>query len=109
MRFLIDDSVPIENRLTAVLEGRYRVEGAGLNFLTKVLAAHNPMKFTVYNEPVAKALKYFEYDMPYGLTAAQKYLEFSRLMEGFRIESGARNAFDVDAFFYNYWEQNIKS
>jgi hypothetical protein len=29
-------------------------------------------------------------------------------MECFRVESGARNAFDVDAFFFDYWEQNIK-
>jgi hypothetical protein len=30
-------------------------------------------------------------------------------MEQFRAESGARNAFDVDAFFYDYWEQHIKN
>jgi hypothetical protein len=35
--------------------------------------------------------------------------EFAHLMEQFRAESGARNAFDVDAFFYDYWEQHIKN
>jgi hypothetical protein len=109
LRFLVDDSISIERRLTEVLEGKYRVEGVSNNFLTKVLAVHDPMNFTVDNAPVFKALKHFEYDMPRGYTAAQQYLEFARLMKEFRIASSAKNSFYVDAFFYDFWEQNIKN
>jgi HKD family nuclease len=108
LRFLIDDSIPIEQRLTEVFDGKYRVEGVGNNFVTKVLAIHDPMNFTVDNDPVFKALNHFEYDMPRGNTPAQQYLEFARLMKEFRIASGAKNSLYVDAFFYDFWEHHIK-
>lgn len=45
LRLLIDDSKPIEERLNAVLSGRFKVEGVSENFLTKVLAVHWPSLF----------------------------------------------------------------
>ncbi|MBV9157773.1 MAG: hypothetical protein JO097_16025 [Acidobacteriaceae bacterium] len=109
LRFLIDDSIPIEQRLTEVFDGKYRVEGVGKNFLTKVLAVHDPLNFTVDNNPVSKALKHFEYDVPPRCTRAQRYLDFARVMKDFRIASGAKNSLYVDAFFYDFWEQHIKN
>lgn len=73
-----------------------------------MLAVHAPGEFTVYNDPIAKALKHFEYKVPRGYSNSQKYLEFCALMRRFLAESGARSTLDLDAFFFDYWERFIK-
>jgi hypothetical protein len=108
LRHLVDDSTPIEARLHAVLRGRYKVEGVGLNFLTKILAVHDPLRFTVFNQPIAKALEHFKYERTRGYTAAQRYLEFADLMRRLLKESGGRSSLDLDAFFYEYWDKHIR-
>jgi HKD family nuclease len=108
LRHLVDDSTPIEARLHAVLGGRYKVEGVGLNFLTKVLAVHDPLRFTVFNQPIAKALEHFKYERTRGYSQAQRYLEFADLMTRFLKESGGRSSLDLDAFFYEFWDKNIR-
>ena len=102
---LIDDSKPINGRLHEVLDpnGRFRVGGAGLNFISKVLAVHDPSKYTVFNGPVADVLGHFNYEIPRGYTPSEKYLEFAEMMRRFLRECGADNTLDLDAFFYNYW------
>ena len=91
-----------------MLEGRYKVEGVGLNFLTKVLAVHDPLRFTVFNKPIAKALEHFKYERTRGYTQAQRYLEFADLMRRFLKESGGRSSLDLDNFFYEYWNKHLK-
>lgn len=108
LRYLVDDSAPIEARLHAVMDGRYKVEGVGLNFLTKVLAVHDPSRFTVFNQPIAKALEHFKYERTRGYTQAQRYLEFADLMRRFLKESGGRSSLDLDNFFYEYWNRHLK-
>jgi HKD family nuclease len=108
LRHLVDDSTPIEARLHAVLDGRYKVEGVGLNFLTKVLAVHDPLRFTVFNQPIAKALEHFKYERTRGYSQARRYLEFADLMRRFLRESGGRSCLDLDAFFYEYWNKHIR-
>ncbi len=108
LRHLVDDSKPLEARLEAVLSGQHRVDGVGLNFLSKVLAVHDPMKFTVLNKPVAVALKHFEYEPTRGYSEAEHYLEFAELMQRFLRESGARSTLDLDAFFYEYWNKHLR-
>jgi hypothetical protein len=63
-------SKPVEAPLDAVLNGRYKVDGVGLNFLTKVLAVHDPLRFTVFNQPIAKTLEHFKYERTRGHTPA---------------------------------------
>ena len=108
LRHLVDDSTPVEARLHAVLDGRYKVEGVGLNFLSKVLAVHDPLKFTVFNQPIAKALEHFKYERTRGYTQAQRYLEFADLMRRFLKGSGGRSSLDLDAFFYEFRNKNIR-
>ena len=71
LRLLVDNSKPIEARLEAVLNGRYRVDGIGLTFLTKVLAAHDPSKFTVWNDVIRQAFGDFGYEHSRGLSKAR--------------------------------------
>lgn len=99
LRHLVDDSRSIEARLSSVLDGKYQVNGVGLNFLTKVLAVHDPSEFTVFNKPVEEALKDFRYEPTRGRSKAQHYLEFADLMRRFLKESAGRSTLDLDAFF----------
>lgn len=96
--------------MQAVLDpkGRFKVDGVGLNFISKVLAVHDDQEFTVHNAPIQEALAHFEYEPARGYTVSQKYIEFCNEMKRFQTETSARSSLDVDAFFYDYWERRIK-
>jgi HKD family nuclease len=88
--------------------GRYHIQGLGLNAITKVLAVHAPTQWTVYNKPVEKTLRSFGYVSPRGGTPADKYFAFTKMMDKFKEETGAEDAFALDSFFAHYYFGNLK-
>ncbi len=108
LRHLIDDSRPVEARLDAVLKGKYRVQRVGAAFSTKILTVHDPKNFPVWNKVVEQAMKDFGYEKPRGTSQGEHYLEFANLMRRFREESGARSMLDLDAFFYEHYDKNLR-
>src|SRR5690606_3274255 len=51
-------------------KGKWRIKGLGVNTISKVLAVHMPEDFSVYNNPVEKALRNFGYVPPRGASKA---------------------------------------
>jgi HKD family nuclease len=88
--------------------GRYHISGLGLNAISKVLAVHAPAQWTVYNKPVEKTLRSFGYVSPRGGTAADKYFAFTKMMDKFKEETGAEDAFALDAFFADHYFRKLK-
>lgn len=108
LRHLTDDSRPVETRLDAVLDGKYRVDRVGPAFFTKILAVHDPKNLPVWNKVVEQAMKDFGYEKARGSSQGEQYLEFAKLMRKFREESGARSMLDLDAFFYEHYDKNLR-
>jgi HKD family nuclease len=99
-RVLIDDSRPELPRLEEVFSGANKVDFIGRNVLTKVLAAHDGKSWPVYNARVEGVLRQqYGYWIPRGLTEAQKYLAYARLMREFAAETGAGDVYALDRFF----------
>jgi HKD family nuclease len=86
--------------------GKYRIDGLGLNAISKVLAVHAPQKWTVHNKPVAKALKKFGYIPPRGASEADKFMAFTQMMDTFKAATGLTDAYALDAFFYDVYEKS---
>ncbi|MGD0510763.1 MAG: hypothetical protein ABSA33_02885, partial [Candidatus Micrarchaeaceae archaeon] len=82
--------------------GRYQIPGFKLNSISKIMAVHAPTKWTVYNGPVEKVLRSFGYLPPRGGTPADRYLAFTEMMDRFKRETGAEDAYALDAFFLHY-------
>jgi hypothetical protein len=89
--------------------GKYKVSGMGINLVSKILAVHAPTKWAVLNEPVKAALQGYGYTSPRGLSKAQRYMEFNRLMQRFKRETGLQDAFAVDCFFFHRSETHRRS
>jgi HKD family nuclease len=108
-RQLIDENIPVEERLSAVLDhdGKHKVTGVGLNIISKVLAVHKPKLWPVFNSPIEETLKAFEYHLPRGMRPSSKYLAFSEMMRKFMVESGAPDMLALDCFFY--WYSKIRN
>jgi hypothetical protein len=53
-------------------------------------------------------MKDFGYEKARGSSQGEHYLEFAKLMGRFRKESGARSMLDLDAFFYEYYDKNLR-
>ena len=85
--------------------GRFHINGLGLNTISKVLAIHAPDRFAVYNTPVEKTLRSFGYTPPSGVTKAGKYLAYNRMMDRFKEVTGLRDAYALDVFFYHYAQE----
>ena len=110
LKHLIDDSIPVTNRLASVLDksGKFYISGMGLNTVSKILACHDRKQWPVYNEPVETALREFGYDFPRSGSRAMKYLAFKRAMESFMKDSKARDVVALDRFFH-FISQGVKS
>lgn len=108
LRHLVDDSKPVEARLDAVLDGKYRVDRVGPAFFTKILAVHDAKNLPVWNNVVEQAMKDFGYEKARGASQGEQYLEFAKLMRKFREESGVRSMLDLDAFFYEHYDKNLR-
>jgi len=49
LMYLLDESIPIEDRITEVLEGKYRLEGFGRAIVTALLMDFQPDKYCLWN------------------------------------------------------------
>lgn len=85
--------------------GKYQINGFGLNAISKVLAVHAPRKWAVYNRPVAEALKEFGYVAPRGASPAEKFMAFTQMMDTFKAATGLPDAYALDAFFYDVYQE----
>jgi hypothetical protein len=78
--------------------GEFHLTGLRLNIISKILAVHAPLRWAVYNRPVADALKRFGYVPPRGVSPAEKFMAFTRKMEKFKLATGLKDAYALDAF-----------
>src|ERR1019366_9834096 len=95
-RVLIDDSREEPPRLEEVFSGASKVEFIGRNVLTKVLAGHDGKRWPVYNAKVEGVLRKYGYEIPRGLTDAEKYFAYAKLMREFAKKAGARDVYALD-------------
>jgi hypothetical protein len=106
LRLLLNETVPIHQRINTLLDSRQPValRGLGINLLTKILAAHRPNKWPVFNGPVRKALQSFGYEEPRGSETGEKYAAFAHRMKEFMEQTGAPDMIALDCFFYKQVE-----
>ncbi len=102
LRLLVDDSIPIQKRLTALLErtGKHHISGLSVNTVSKILAVHDPDRWPVYNSPVYFTLRSFDYQPPRRVGMSGRYLAFANLMQDFMKVCGAKDVCALDWFFY---------
>ena len=98
-RILTDDSTDIRSRLRRVLSGDAKVDGIGSNVITKVLTVHDRTRWPVYNSLVHGVLEGYGYELPRGLSKAEKYLKFAKLMQEFVHDTKAKDVYALDRFF----------
>ena len=96
---LINDNREPLARFEEVISGKSKVKFMSMNVLTKVLAAHDEKKWPVYNSKVEGVLRRYGYEIPRGLTPAEKYLAYARLMRKFAAETDAKDVYALDRFF----------
>jgi len=74
MKYVCDDSIPINTRIDEALTGKLSIENVGRGFISKVLVAHNPKKYYLHNDAfVDKLQRPFGLELPRGLSFGQKY------------------------------------
>jgi HKD family nuclease/predicted DNA-binding protein YlxM (UPF0122 family) len=96
LRYLVDEDVPIEKRVNSFLErrGHHLIPGFKIAGVSKVLAVIYPDRWPVLNNPVRKALSYFQYEAPRG-SPGERYRQFAELARKFE----APDFLALDAFF----------
>ena len=85
--------------------------GFRLNAVTKVLAAHDPKAWPVFNSRVERVLADFGYTAPRGVGKAGRYLAYKRVMDKFITACKVQGCPDVDAFaldaFFYWWSEYL--
>jgi HKD family nuclease len=107
LQLLVDDTKPLRERLSAILDSRgsHHISGLRVNTVSKILAIHDPSRWPVYNAPVATTLQHFGYKPPRGVGLAGRYEAYAKLMGDFMKESGAKDVCALDWFFYRFAQQ----
>ena len=105
-RILTDESKDIRFRLQAVLSGDSKVDGVGINVITKILTIHDRTRWPVYNSRVQGVLTAYGYELPRGLSKADKYLAYAKLMGQFLRDTNAKDVYALDGFFLNPFRKN---
>jgi HKD family nuclease len=97
LRTLIADP---ESMLKELLEpdGKFKVQGASLNTISKILATHDPSSWPVFNNRAKEVLRDFGYKAPRGATTTASYLAYRDLMKKLRLACEMEGCRDVDAF-----------
>jgi HKD family nuclease len=103
---LTDESKDIRFRLQAVLSGDAKVDGIGINVITKILTIHDRTRWPVYNSRVQGVLTAYGYELPRGLSKADKYLAYATLMGQFVRDTNAKDVYALDGFFLDRTRKN---
>jgi len=102
LRHLVNENMPVEKRLQEILEGpRYRIEGFGLNSVLKILCAHRPERWPVYNGAVQEAFDQLGFSSKVH-SNGEGYERFAHGMAEFAKMSGAPDMIALDAFFRSF-------
>lgn len=102
LHLLVNETQPISERLSAILDrrGSHQIPGLRINTVSKILAAHDPSKWPVYNSPVETTLRHFGYQPIRGAGMAGRYEAYAKLMQDFMKQCGAKDVCALDWFFY---------
>jgi len=97
LRALIADP---ESMLKELLEpdGKFKVQGASINTVSKILATHDPSLWPGFNNRVREVWRDFGYKAPRGATTTASYLAYRDLMKKFRLACETEGCKDVDTF-----------
>jgi HKD family nuclease len=110
LRFLFGEQQAIEERLPELMErhGNLHVRGVGPHLISKFLVAHDPKRWFIYDDRVAKVLESFgfSYSGKSGPTAL--YLAFAEAMRSFKDDCGAEDSVALDAFLSDRYEKRFK-
>jgi hypothetical protein len=79
-------------------DGKFKVKGASLNTISKILATHDPSSWPVFNNKAKEVWRDFGYKEPRGATITDSYLAYRDLMNKFRLDCEAEGCKDVDTF-----------
>jgi len=73
MKYICDDSIPINIRIDEALNGKLSISNVSEGFLSKVLVIHNPHEYYIHNKEFSANLKPFGLSFPRGLSFGEKY------------------------------------
>lgn len=78
-KMLQNEKIPVTERIEKALNNpRYKVNKAGINVVSKILATMHPEKYFLWNNRSMRVSKALGFTLPRGLTQGQKYYEYCK-------------------------------
>ena len=78
-KMLRNEKIPVTERIEKALNNpRYKVNKAGINVVSKILATMYPEKYFLWNNRSMRVSKALGFTLPRGLTQGQKYYEYCK-------------------------------
>lgn len=102
LTMLCDDTIDIEERIQkALLDKNYKIEGVGINFITKVLVVHNAKLYMVWNNVVERFIKEYHFEFEKGTKIWTKYRLLCEHFSGICKNVGIKNFAELDAVLFD--------
>lgn len=109
LRFLTNETLPIEQRIDSLIGGPRYQYGLGINIITKVLTAVYPKKYGVWNDLSLRVLKRYGFSVPRGISAGTRYRLLCELLRKIAEKSGLDDLNMVDSFFTDERYKSVNS
>jgi len=100
IRYLADETIPIEKRIYETIKGDYRVNNVGKGIITKILITINPQKYCVWNSVSNNVVKEYGFEFPNTSHMGLKYKVLLYTMDLICNQAGLRNKAVLDYFLY---------
>lgn len=102
IQHLLDETVPVEKRLDAVLQGPYQIDGLGKAVATHLLMASAREKYCLWNNKTEAGLQVLgllpKFDR--GSGDGERYLKIREAVGNLRSAVGARDFQEIDEFLH---------
>jgi len=105
LRFLIDDSIDISERINRALHGDMKVNWAGYATIAKILTIHNPKEYIVRNGKIDALLKKYGMVFPDGISEGNNYKLSIDFFNEICKETGIDNYAVLDYKLYKLSEE----
>ena len=102
VKLLLDESVPVDQRLNAILDGDLHIEGMGKGMASDFLMIAHPDKYCLWNGKTEKGLERLGL-MPVfsrGTTSGDRYMEIWNAVKRLKDVTGSSGYPDIDLFLH---------
>jgi HKD family nuclease len=107
MKFICDETIPLNNRIDEALNGKNSIENINVGFISKILVIHRPKLYYVHNKAFDNILKLFGLSLPRGISFGEEYEITRNILRQIMQETNINDFATLDRGIWRILENDL--